>query len=81
LGTLQLTPVSGPRFFNMDLGLLKRTSITERLGFEFRTEFFNVWNNVNFFIGENQNINNATFGRITDTFAPRILQFAAKVTF
>jgi hypothetical protein len=81
LGTLQLTPVSGPRFFNMDINLSKTTQITERWGLEFRAEFFNVWNNVNFFIAENQNINAPTFGRVTDTFDPRILQFALKLKF
>jgi hypothetical protein len=81
LGTLQLAPVSGPGRFDFDLGLIKRTGITERVNFEFRFEAFNLLNHTNFDIGQVQNINNTNFGRVTATFAPRILQFAGKVNF
>ncbi|MGE0127761.1 MAG: TonB-dependent receptor [Blastocatellales bacterium] len=81
LGTLQLAPVSGPGRFDFDLGLIKRTSITERVNFEFRFEAFNILNKTNFDVGQAQNINNTNFGRITATFAPRILQFAGKISF
>jgi hypothetical protein len=85
LGTLQLTPVSGPGRFDLDLGVIKRTGITERVNFEFRFEAFNLLNHTNFDVVNantpNQNINNINFGRITATFAPRILQFAGKVNF
>ncbi|MGH9852189.1 MAG: hypothetical protein ACREBD_20315, partial [Blastocatellia bacterium] len=81
LGTLQLAPVSGPGRFDFDLGLIKRTSITESVNFEFRFEAFNILNHTNFDIGQVQNINNNTFGRVTATFAPRILQFAGKINF
>src|SRR5262249_61847670 len=37
----------GPRFFNTDLGILKRTNITERVNLQFRAELFDVFNNVN----------------------------------
>ncbi len=81
LGTLQLTPVSGPGRFDFDAGIIKRTGITERVNFEFRFEAFNLLNKTNFNVGQTQNINSTTFGRITSTFAPRILQFAAKLNF
>jgi hypothetical protein len=51
---------------------------------EFRMEAFNIFNHTNFFIGStalNQNINSSTFGQITDTYDPRILQFALKLNF
>jgi hypothetical protein len=80
-GSLQLTPVSGPRYFNMDINLMKRFFINERMNVEFRAEAFNVWNNVNFFVGENHNINDTAFGQISQSFDPRILQFALKFTF
>ena len=38
----------GPYFFNMDLGLLKSTRLIERVTLQFRAEFFNIFNNVNF---------------------------------
>ncbi|MBL8169101.1 MAG: TonB-dependent receptor [Acidobacteria bacterium] len=81
LGTLQLTPVSGPSRFDFDAGLIKRTALTERVNLEFRAEAFNLFNRTNFDVGQAQNINNTNFGRITATFAPRVLQFAAKINF
>lgn len=81
LGTLQLTPVSGPGRFDFDAGFIKRTSITESVNVEFRFEAFNLLNKTNFNVGQVQNINNTTFGRITATFAPRVLQFAGKINF
>jgi len=85
LGTLGLTQASGPQFFNADFGLLKRTRfatpLNEQTELEFRAEFFNIFNVSNFFVGESHNINSTSFGRITQTFDPRIIQFAFKVNF
>jgi hypothetical protein len=84
VGGLQLTPVSGPGYWNLDGGLIKRTPISENVNVEFRMEVFNVFNHTNFFISNTtlpQNINAATFGQITETFDPRILQFALKLNF
>jgi hypothetical protein len=87
-GGLGLTPVSGPGYWNVDFGLIKRTPVTENVNIEFRAEAFNVFNHTNFFIPVDaatemvrQNINSATFGQITQTFDPRILQFAVKLNF
>jgi hypothetical protein len=81
-GTLQLTPVSGPGIWNVDLSLIKRTKIKESLNLEFRAEAFNVFNHTNFFVSNEANdINSQTFGRLTTTFDPRILQFALKLNF
>ena len=38
----------GPRYFSIDLAMVKNAKLTERLALEFRTEFFNAFNNVNF---------------------------------
>jgi hypothetical protein len=81
-GTLQLTPVSGPGFWNVDLSLIKRTKIKESWNLEFRAEMFNAFNHTNFNVtAENNDINSTTFGRLTATFNPRILQFAMKLNF
>lgn len=80
-GSLHLTPVSGPGFWNVDFSMIKRTRISERANIEFRAEFFNVFNHTNFFTGENQTITSTTFGQVTDTFDPRIIQFAVKFNF
>lgn len=37
-----------PRFFDVDFGATKRTEIREGMGLEFRAEFLNLFNNVNF---------------------------------
>jgi hypothetical protein len=84
VGSLQLTPVTGPGYWNLDLGLIKRTRINENVNIEFRGEVFNVFNHTNFFITSTalpQNINASSFGQITDTFDPRIFQFALKLNF
>lgn len=91
VGSLQLTPVNGPSYFNLDMSLIKRTSITERVNIEFRAEAFNIFNHTNFRVVNDrgqttvnqqvQSINSANFGRITDTYSPRVLQFAAKFNF
>jgi len=70
----------GPRFFNTDLGVIKNTKITERLSLQFRSEFFNIFNNVNF-RPPSTNAASAQFGRITAAADPRILQFAIKIIF
>jgi hypothetical protein len=70
----------GPRLFNTDLSLLKNFKITERSSVQFRSEFFNVFNNVNF--NQPQNIlSSSSIGRITSAGDPRILQFALKLMF
>ncbi|MGH9325261.1 MAG: hypothetical protein ACRD2B_01020, partial [Terriglobia bacterium] len=38
----------GPGLFNTDLALLKDTRISERVSLQFRAEFFNAFNSVNF---------------------------------
>jgi hypothetical protein len=38
----------GPSYWNVDLGIVKTFSITERVRFQFRTEMFNAFNHANF---------------------------------
>jgi hypothetical protein len=73
--------IRGPRFFNTDIGLLKNNPITERLNLQFRAEFFNVFNNVNFNLPNANLSSGAQFGRITSALDPRILQFGLKMLF
>ncbi len=89
--------VSGPDQRNFDISLIKRIPLdTETRYFEFRTEFFNVFNTPSF---SNPNLNagtvaadpvtgkpslqlDPTFGQITGTtVAPRVIQFALKFVF
>lgn len=70
----------GPGLFNTDFGLLKNTKITERASLQFRAEFFNFFNNVNFGQPDNS-VADSTIGQITSAGFPRILQFALKILF
>ena len=51
--------------------------------FEFRAEFFNLFNRTNFRAptGNSVNASNAAFGTITATYDPRIIQFGLKLEF
>ncbi len=69
-----------PGFFNTDFGVLKSTRLTERIAWQFRGEFFNIFNNVNF-NAPSGNQSSAQFGRITSSLDPRIIQFGMKLLF
>jgi hypothetical protein len=72
--------IRGPRFFDTDLGLLKNTKIDERVSLQFRAEFYNAFNNVNFGTPDS-GLTDSSFGQITSAQDPRILQMALKATF
>ena len=84
-GNIQKGVFHGPHFFDTDLGLIKDTKITESTSFQFRSEFFNAFNNVNF-NPPGGILGTGTFGQITSTAGPtagtfRVLQFAGKIVF
>ncbi len=79
-----------PGVNNWDFAVFKRTTITERVGFEFRTEFFNLFNHPPFSppaTGFNGSATGNGFGQITSTVfggpaaQSRLIQFAAKLVF
>ncbi|MGH9612733.1 MAG: TonB-dependent receptor, partial [Bryobacteraceae bacterium] len=69
-----------PNFFETDAGLLKNTTITERVRLQLRFEFFNIFNRVNLG-GIDSNLSDGTFGRATSQLNPRWIQIGANVTF
>jgi len=72
----------GPRFFNTDFGVLKNTKISEQVAVQFRAEFFNIFNKVNFRDPDNYVSDGpGVFGHIFSARDPRILQFALKFEF
>ncbi|HUS19045.1 MAG TPA: TonB-dependent receptor [Terriglobales bacterium] len=85
VGNLGINAFTGPSQFNVDLGLSKKTKITERVNVEFRSEFFNLTNHTNWFMADiNNNINSTAFGQINPSnvnVAARVLQFALKLNF
>jgi hypothetical protein len=81
IGSLGLSSIFGPTFFNVDFSTLKRTRITENINVEFRAEIFNLFNTVNF---DNPvtDINSSNFGRITGIVGrPRLMQFGLRLNF
>jgi hypothetical protein len=78
---------------NTDFSLIKRFAITERVGADFRAEFFNLFNHPQFGLpnadlaaafGPNPTPGpvNGTLGKITYTVNnPRLIQVALKITF
>ena len=89
LGTSPRAPISGPRFVNTDLSVIKHFLLREQMGLDFRAEFFNLLNHPQFFLGGGpsaggmQDINEpASFGVINQTVNnPRVIQFALKLQF
>jgi hypothetical protein len=74
-GNFPINSLSGPRYFNLDLSLVKRWRITERLGLELKSSAINVLNHPSFVFG-NQTFDSTNFGQITSTSGnPRIVNF------
>lgn len=73
--------INGPWYVNLDATLAKNFRIKESVKFQLRLEAFNAFNHTNFFQGQLQNINSTTFGRITSTFSPRIIQIGGRFDF
>jgi hypothetical protein len=66
---------------NWDFALFKTTQITERVGVQFRTEFFNLFNRVQF-AQPGLAAGNPSFGVISSqTNNPRLIQFALRAMF
>ena len=70
----------GPNRSTMDLGFFKNFRWSGDMNVQFRAEFFNVFNTVNF-NNPNTTVTSANFGRITAAQDPRIMQFGLKFGF
>jgi len=87
----------GPQFTRFDLNLTKKTKITERVNIEFRADFLNAFNYVNFSVTSPNNaastiggLSNDNFGQITQGYRDisttndpggRMIQFALRLNF
>jgi len=77
---------TGPGFWNMDMAVLKRTTINERSNFELRFEFFNLFNTVTWGFPAltipPTGGTSTTFSRITGTTSEsRKIRVGAKINF
>src|ERR1035437_2073980 len=81
-GNIGKNSLRGPRLFTTDLALLKAGKAGERIRYEFRAEFYNAFNNVNFG-NPDAGLQDGTgvFGAISSAGEPRILQMALKLSF
>jgi hypothetical protein len=80
-GQLGRNIVRGPKQINTDFSVLKVFPVKENHQVEFRAEFFNLFNNVNFANPINI-VSSGNFGQIVaTTTGPRVIQFALKYTF
>jgi hypothetical protein len=83
-GTYGTTPrnfLRGPGRFNTDLALSKSIPLNDRFKLVLRAEFFNIFNNVEFVDPGTNLKDSGNFGRISNTFDPRIGQVAVRLTF
>ena len=80
-GTLGRNIIRGPKQINTDFSVIKFIPVTESQRVEFRAEFFNLFNNVNFANPVNI-VSSGNFGQIAATSTgPRVIQFALKYDF
>jgi hypothetical protein len=81
-GTVPRNFLRGPRRTNMDLALAKSTPVYgERVGIELRVEAFNIFNHTQFLDPGTNPDDLATFGQVSNTYAPRILQLGVRIKF
>jgi hypothetical protein len=76
-GDLGRNTFTNPGLFNSDLGLFKNMAITERFKLQFRTEFFNAFNQTHLGSPINTLVSPA-FGEIVTAGDPRLIQFGLK---
>jgi hypothetical protein len=72
----------GPGLDDWDFSVHKKISIDEARYFQFRAEFFNIFNHTNFYNPDGHFSDGLTeFGKITEAQDPRLVQFALKFYF
>ena len=87
-GNLGRNAFRAPGFSQVDLGLSKEVSLTERMSIRFRAEAFNLFNRAQYG-APNADISQSNFGVITTTISsyatgggtPREFQLSAKISF
>ena len=79
-GDLPRNSLRGPGINNWDISLVKTTKITESKSLEFRSEFFNTFNHVQYYRVDDSG-GSPTFGQVLADRGPRIIQLALKFLF
>jgi hypothetical protein len=82
LGNSGVGILRAPGFFNMDTSIGKKFRVTEKNYFDFRAEFFNLFNHVSWGPPGRDITSPASFGAITSQITtPRNIQFGLKYHF
>jgi hypothetical protein len=79
-GDVGRNTMDGPAFQQWDFSAIKTIPIHESMNLQFRAEIFNIFNNVNFEL-PNNDINAPGFGQIVAAQPGRIVQLALKFSF
>jgi Carboxypeptidase regulatory-like domain/TonB-dependent Receptor Plug Domain len=80
-GNVGRNTLRGPGIINFDFAIFKDFQISERSKIQFRNEYFNIFNNVNFLNPVNNVSAGGAFGQIFAARDPRFIQFALKFIF
>ncbi|MGB2654707.1 MAG: hypothetical protein WAN62_13055, partial [Candidatus Acidiferrum sp.] len=70
-----------PGLQDWDFSAFKNIPIHESKSLQFRAEFFNVFNHVNFRLPNSDISQPSTFGEITEALPGRVVQLALKLFF
>jgi hypothetical protein len=80
LGNSGRNVITAPGVFNVDATVGKRFRLGERIALQFRSEFFNLTNEVNL-AAPSYLVGNPNFGRILGSASARQIQFALRLDF
>ena len=79
-GTAGRGIILSPGIENWDMAGIRNFKFGERASLQFRGEFFNTFNHVNF-TGLGVNVDSSTFGKLTTAHNPRTIQLGLKLYF
>jgi Carboxypeptidase regulatory-like domain len=83
-GNMRRNALRGPGINNFDFSIQKDFKFTETKSLEFRGEFFNAFNHVQFYsptLQDGTEAYDSLFGQVTTDRGPRVVQFALKLYF
>lgn len=79
-GNVGRNTLNGPAYQQWDFSAMKNIPIHEAMNLQFRAELFNIFNNVNFEL-PNNDISSPNFGQIQTAQQGRVVQLALKLLF
>ncbi|MGA7625356.1 MAG: carboxypeptidase regulatory-like domain-containing protein [Candidatus Acidiferrales bacterium] len=80
-GNMPRNYLRGPGINDWDLSIVKKTNFRETKSVEFRAEFFNAFNHVQFLRVDNTGYLSPTFAQVISDRGPRLIQFGLKLYF